>query len=127
MTAPASPVPTKPMMALPSSASSSAPTIPVSSAPKSNDKRIQWGPGREDAFKAYAEQELTQALSARATLERKWQQMLEQYRPSATQPIKDFPFPGASNYVMPVTAIDVDQLYAKFIQTIHAPPNLWTV
>lgn len=92
-----------------------------------NDRRVQWGPGREEAFKAMAFGEVTQALSARQSLERKWEQWLAQYRAPAEQPTKDFPFPGASNYVMPVTAIDVDQLYAKFMQTIHAPRNLWTI
>ena len=123
MTAPAAPMP----MPAPAPAPAVPSPRPTSTTAKTPDKRIQWGPGREDAFKAYAEAELTQALSARAALERKWQQWLEQYRPSATQPVKDFPFPGASNRVMPVTAIDVDQLYAKFIQTIHAPRNLWTI
>lgn len=90
-------------------------------------KRIQWGPGREQAFKNWIEPEIQAALSARAPLERKWTDFLEQYRAPATQPTKNFPFPGAANYVMPVTAIDVDQLYAKFMQTIHAPGNLWTI
>jgi hypothetical protein len=91
------------------------------------DKRIKWAPGREDRFKDWIEDELNGATSARAPLERKWQLWLEQYRAPAVQPTKNFPFPGASNYVMPVTAIDVDQLYAKFVQTIHAPANLWTI
>ena len=91
------------------------------------DKRIKWGPGRLEAFIAYIEPELSAALSARAPLERRWQDWLKQYRAPATQPTKHFPFEGASNYVFPVTAIDVDQLYAKFVQTIHAPKNLWTI
>ncbi len=91
------------------------------------DKRIQWGPGREAAFKSYIEPELQAALSARASLERRWIDWLKQYRAPAQQPTKHFPFEGASNYVMPVTAIDVDQLFAKFVQTIHAPANLWTI
>ena len=91
------------------------------------DRRIKWGPGREHAFKAWIETEMQAAVSARAPLERKWREFLEQYRAPAVQPTKNFPFPGAANYIMPVTAIDVDQLFAKFMQTIHAPPNLWTI
>jgi hypothetical protein len=91
-----------------------------------SDRRIKWAAGREDRFKEYAEVEIQAALSARASLENRWRQFLEQYRAPANQPTKHFPFEGASNYVMPVTAIDVDQLYAKFVQTIHAPANLWT-
>jgi hypothetical protein len=29
--------------------------------------------------------------------------------------------------MLPVIATDVDQLYARFMQTIHAPDNLWTI
>ena len=91
------------------------------------DKRIKWGAGREEAFKAWIDTELSAALSSRASLERRWTEWLAQYRAPATQPTKHFPFEGASNYVLPVTAIDVDQMYAKFVQTIHAPANLWTI
>jgi hypothetical protein len=91
------------------------------------DRRIKWGPGRLDAFLDFIDYEIPNALSARAPLERKWSDWLVQYRPSATQPTKHFPFEGAANHVMPVTAIDVDQLYAKFVQTVHAPANLWTI
>ena len=49
----------------------------------------------------------------------KWRDWLTQYRAPATQPTKHFPFEGAANYVLPVTAIDVDQLFAKFVQTIQ--------
>ena len=90
------------------------------------EKRIQWGPGREQAFKDYIEAEINMALSARAALEQRWRTYLEQYRAPANQPLKSFPFEGAANFVLPVTATDVDQLYAKFMQTIHAPANLWT-
>jgi hypothetical protein len=92
-----------------------------------SDKRIKWGTGREDAFKSWIDTELSAALSSRASLERRWTEWLQQYRAPATQPTKHFPFEGASNYVLPVTAIDVDQMYAKFVQTIHAPANLWTI
>jgi hypothetical protein len=92
-----------------------------------SDKRIKWGTGREDAFKSWIDTELSAALSSRASLERRWTEWLAQYRAPATQPTKHFPFEGASNYVLPVTAIDVDQMYAKFVQTIHAPANLWTI
>jgi hypothetical protein len=91
------------------------------------EKRIKWGAGREQAFLDWITQEVQQAETARAPLERRWRDWMEQYRAPANQPLKHFPWEGAANYVMPVTAIDVDQLYAKFIQTIHAPANLWTL
>src|SRR6185369_14752932 len=49
------------------------------------------------------------------------------YNAPAQRPLVRFPFEGAYGYEMPVIATGVDQLYAKFIQTIHQPPNLWTL
>ncbi|KKK82302.1 hypothetical protein LCGC14_2804750, partial [marine sediment metagenome] len=37
------------------------------------------------------------------------------------------PYEGASNAMLPLIATDVDQLYAKFLQTVHAPKNIWSV
>lgn len=91
------------------------------------NKRIQWAPGKEELFKDWLDYEIPAALSARQSLENKWRLWLEQYRAPAVQATKHFPFEGASNYVLPITAIDVDQLFAKFIQTIHGPSNLWTI
>jgi hypothetical protein len=88
---------------------------------------VKWGPGREQQFVQYIEWELRFALQARLNLERQWRSWLEQYRAPAKQPMKKFPFEGAANYIMPTTATDADQLLAKFLQTIHAPDNLWTL
>jgi len=82
---------------------------------------------RENELKAYLHYEITQALSARRPLERQWRQWLEQYRAPAKQAVKDFPYLGASNVVLPITATDADQFYAKFMQSIHASPDLWIV
>jgi hypothetical protein len=90
-------------------------------------QRIIWGAGREDAFKDYLDREMQQALAARSAVERTWIRWLEQYRAPANRPLKSFPFEGAANFELPLTAIDVDQLYAKFFQTIHAPTNTWTL
>jgi hypothetical protein len=88
---------------------------------------IRWGKGRQDQCLQWLDVELTAAQSARQTLEARWRDWLEQYRAPAIQPTKDFPFAGAANYVLPITATDVDQLYAKEMQTIFAPDNLWTL
>ena len=88
---------------------------------------IKWGKGREAAFVAWIDQELQDGINAREPLVQQWLRWLEMYRAPAKQPIKNFPFEGASNAMLPLIATDVDQLYAKFIQTIHAPPNLWTL
>jgi hypothetical protein len=88
---------------------------------------VKWGAGREAAFVAYLDYELTQARQARLGLDRQHAAWLDQYRTSAKPATKRFPFEGAANWTLPLTAIDVDVLYARFMQTVHAPPNLWTV
>lgn len=89
--------------------------------------RVQWGAGREAAFVEFIDQELRDGIAARDPLLQQWLRWLEQYRAPAKQPHKNFPFEGASNVVLPLTATDVDQLYAKEMQTVHAAENLWTL
>lgn len=88
---------------------------------------VKWGTGRLQDFTAWINFELTYALQARMGLERQWRDWLVQYRPAAKQPLRRFPFEGAANHVLPLTAIDVDQLFASFIQTLHASDDLWAV
>jgi len=39
----------------------------------------------------------------------------------------DIPFIGASDIEMPLTAIHSDPVYADFMQSLHAPPDFWSV
>ena len=88
---------------------------------------VVWGPARKDQFLQYIDAELRAALSARQSLEATWRDWLTQYRAPSKQPIKKFPYDGAPNYMLPITATDVDQLVANLMTTIHAPENLWTL
>lgn len=88
---------------------------------------IVWGPGREAAFIAQLDHELIEAQGARTGLDRQHRDWLAQYRPSAKSGPKSFPYEGAFNYTLPLTSIDVDVLYARFMQTVHAPENMWTL
>lgn len=88
---------------------------------------IAWGKKREAQFCEYLQAELVQAIAAHDPLLQQHLRWLEQYAAPATQGEKNFPYQGAANYVLPLTATDVDTLFAKFIQTIHAPEDLWTI
>jgi len=88
---------------------------------------VKFGPGREEAFRQYIDVELREALDWHQKLVDIWIKWLNQYRAPAQQPTRRFPYEGAANFELPMTAIDVDQLYARFLQTIHAPDNLWTL
>lgn len=89
---------------------------------------VRWtGESDSTALARYLFYEITRAVNARQPLEQFWRKMLEQYRAPAAQAVRDFPWVGAANNVLPVTGTDVDQFYAKFMQSIHADPDLWVV
>lgn len=88
---------------------------------------VRFAAGDKAQLAQYLFTEVLRALNARQPLELQWRKALEQYRAPATQAPRDFPFPNASNVVLPVTATDVDQYFAKFMQSIHADPDLWVV
>lgn len=88
---------------------------------------IVWGRKEKQNFLLWFDYELTMSLGARQSLERQWRDWLTQYRAPANQPLKKFPYEGANNYVLPATAVDVDQLYSNELITLHATDDLWSV
>lgn len=87
---------------------------------------VRWGEGRQQQAVDWLYDEIQQALRERDPLERKWRRWLDLYRAPAQQPLKRFPFEGAHNYMLPAIATDVDQMVAAFLQTLHAPANIWS-
>lgn len=87
---------------------------------------VEWGPGRKDAFISWIHHELHNTLADRADLEREWENSLLQWRAKLTQEELDFPYPGASNYEMPLTAMHTDPVYADMMQSLHAPRDYWS-
>jgi len=89
--------------------------------------QVTWGAGREQDFVAWIDVEIRNAQTARLGLDQQHREWLSQYRVSAKQGARNFPYEGAFNYQLPLTAIDVDILYARFMQTIHASDSIWSV
>lgn len=87
---------------------------------------VEWEPGYRERVVDWLDYELTEALNYRQALENRWRKRLEYYRAPADQPLKRFPFEGASNLMLPMIATDVDQMFARLIQTIHAADGIWT-
>lgn len=88
---------------------------------------VEWGVGRKQAFVDWIDHEVREAQTARVGLDRQHRDWLSQYRVSAKQGVRSFPYEGAFDYQLPLTAIDVDILYARFMQTIHASDSIWSV
>lgn len=87
---------------------------------------LVWGPEREALAREYLYAELQQAMDGRRGLETQWISWLSMYL-APRGPARSVPMEGASNETLPCIATDTDQLYSKFMQTLHAAPNLWSV
>jgi hypothetical protein len=70
---------------------------------------------------------LDRALSQRSQLEDTWENHLQLYRAPTDRGIAHFPFEGANNVTVPVAAMNVDPILARWMQNIHAAENLWTL
>jgi hypothetical protein len=70
--------------------------------------------------------ELQNALGVHDGLVRQWIRYLELYNAPTKQPERNIPYQGAANFMLPTMASDVDPMYAKFLQSLHATDNLWT-
>lgn len=75
----------------------------------------------------WAYYELFRIQSQRSALEAVWRNYLDLYRAPDTPSPRHFPFEGASNRTFPLAAMTVDPILARFLRTIHAQPNLWTL
>lgn len=90
-------------------------------------QEVVWDKKKQQEVMDWLHNELIQTIRQRLPLERQWRRWMELYKAPAHQPFKRFPFEGAHNYMLPAIATDVDQMVAMFLQTIHAPTNLWTL
>ena len=89
--------------------------------------RCAWSGGRREECVKFLHRELDRALSQRRTLEKYWRKWLELYRAPGNKAVAQFPFPGASARTYPLAAMNVDPIWARYMQNIHAPANLWTI
>src|SRR3990167_6351789 len=88
---------------------------------------LSWSKGREAQFTLDLTTDLQRAISDRSSLDTKWKGWLDDYRAPISTELKLFPWEGASNDTLPVAAMNTDPLLARFMTTLHAPANLWTL
>lgn len=89
--------------------------------------RVKWEAGQRQEFLLWSQRELTQTRADRAPLERKWMDMIEQWRAQLPDAPADFPWPGASNVELPLSAMHADPIYSDLLQSIHGTEDLWHV
>lgn len=88
---------------------------------------VEWGKGRKEAFLEYVQHELRNTIGDRAALEKAWENAIIQWRAKLPEGELDFPYPGAANYEMPLTAMHSDPVYADMLQSFAAPSDYWSV
>lgn len=75
----------------------------------------------------YLRSEIYRALADRKPLEEKWIKYQRMYRAVPEVQVKEFPFYGAANLVVPLIATDVDIIFSRLMGILFQPENLWSV
>jgi len=88
---------------------------------------VQWEPGQLQKFKLWAQREITQARADRSPLQLKWADQIAQWRAPLPAAEADFPWPGAANVELPLTAMHSDPVYSDLLQSIHGVEDIWHV
>lgn len=83
-------------------------------------------PRAADNILQYLTYELQRVKGERSEKEADWARWAEIYRARPKTKVKDFPFRGASNLVIPVMATDVDTTVAAVMGVLYGAPNLWS-
>lgn len=86
-------------------------------------------PARKREFAEWLRFEISRAHDERSEMAKNWRNWIKQYRapkPRVDGWVRDFPYEGAANYTLPVSYLSVDSIKAKYVQSIHATPNIWT-
>jgi hypothetical protein len=74
----------------------------------------------------YLRNEINRALGERRPLEEKWLRYQRMYKAQPERQVKEFPFTGAANLVLPVGATDTDTIYSRLMGILYGPENLWS-
>jgi len=89
--------------------------------------RVKFGKNRKEELRMFLDHDLRRALSQRTDLEGLWRTYLEDYRAPKRRGVASYPFEGAHNLTIPVTAMNVDPILARWMSNIHATENMWTL
>jgi len=87
---------------------------------------VEFGDGRKEDFLDWIRQELWQTIGDRQDLNLTWENYILQWRAKLPEFELDFPYVGASNLELPLTAMRTDPVYADMTQSFSAPADYWT-
>jgi hypothetical protein len=86
-------------------------------------RHVSWGKNKREELAHWLRFEISRALAERQDLAKSWRGWIEDYR--APKPRVDDE--GAANYTVPLNYLAVDLTKSKYVQSIHATPNIWTL
>lgn len=75
----------------------------------------------------WLEDEIQKCLSERDALVADWERWQEDYWATPREAVKNFPFERAANIVIPLTAIAVEAVYARLLNTIFSVKPFWSI
>src|SRR5690554_824214 len=75
----------------------------------------------------WLEDEIQKCLSERDSLVADWERWQEDYWATPREAVKNFPFERAANIVIPLTAIAVEAVYARLLNTIFSVKPFWSI
>ena len=81
----------------------------------------------EGRLKEFLAHEISLCWQERDTLVDDWIQWQKDYWAKPAQKVKNFPFQRAANIVIPMTAIAVEAIYARILNTIFSTKPFWSV
>jgi len=81
-------------------------------------------PAQEDALRVRVREELSSATETHAKREERFANFLRAYKFRPKTEKKDFPWPGASNVVVPLVKITIDAVVARLQKAIMGTPDL---
>jgi hypothetical protein len=88
---------------------------------------LNLGPEKEAQLDSWLRDEVWNALTERQDILRDWERWQIQYWAQPESPVKNFPFRRAANIVVPLTAIAVEAVHARMMNTVFAVEPFWTI
>lgn len=89
--------------------------------------RVAWKGNQRADFTMHMRMEIDRAKSQRSDLEDTWRRRLTMYRAPQDRAEAHYPFEGASARTYPLGAMTVDPVLARYMTSMHATENLWSL
>lgn len=107
--------------------------VPGPAEPSPGNIKGQWprmlniGEEKERQLDSWLRDEIWNGLTEKQDILRDWERWQIQYWARSETPVRNFPFRRAANVVIPLTAIAVEAIHARLMNTIFAVEPFWSI